>query len=71
MKWQQTGGTAEQKVPFQGKLSAANRARLAEIDLNSHDLRHEAGSRKLRSRMAVARRLALARPHQVDDDEKE
>ena len=30
-----------------GKLSAANRARLAEIDLNFHDLRHEAGSRKL------------------------
>ena len=30
-----------------GKLSAANRARLAEIDVNFHDLRHEAGSRKL------------------------
>ncbi len=30
-----------------GKLSAGNRARLAEIDLNFHDLRHEAGSRKL------------------------
>lgn len=30
-----------------GKLSAANRAKLSEIDLNFHDLRHEAGSRKL------------------------
>ena len=30
-----------------GKLSAENRAKLAEIDLNFHDLRHEAGSRKL------------------------
>jgi integrase-like protein len=30
-----------------GKLSAGNRAKLAEIDLNFHDLRHEAGSRKL------------------------
>jgi hypothetical protein len=27
-----------------GKLSAENRAKLAEIDLNFHDLRHEAGS---------------------------
>jgi integrase len=30
-----------------GKLSAENRAKLAEIDLNFHDLPHEAGSRKL------------------------
>src|SRR5947199_4954945 len=30
-----------------GKLSTACRAKLAEIDLNFHDLRHEAGSRKL------------------------
>ena len=30
-----------------GKLSAENRAKLAETDLNFHDLRHEAGSRKL------------------------
>src|SRR5215510_6063500 len=30
-----------------GKLSGENRAKLAEIDLNFHDLRHEAGSRKL------------------------
>jgi integrase len=30
-----------------GKLTAENRAKLAEIDLNFHDLRHEAGSRKL------------------------
>jgi integrase len=30
-----------------GKLSAENRAKLAEIDLNFHDLRHQAGSRKL------------------------
>ena len=30
-----------------GKLSTENRAKLAEIDLNFHDLRHEAGSRKL------------------------
>jgi integrase len=29
-----------------GKLSAENRAKLAEIDLNFHDLRHEAGSSK-------------------------
>jgi integrase len=32
---------------MRGKLSAENRAKLAEIDLNFHDLRHEAGSRKL------------------------
>jgi len=30
-----------------GKLAAENRAKLAEIDLNFHDRRHEAGSRKL------------------------
>ena len=30
-----------------GELSRENRAKLAEIDLNFHDLRHEAGSRKL------------------------
>jgi integrase len=30
-----------------GRVSAANRAKLHEIDLNFHDLRHEAGSRKL------------------------
>ena len=30
-----------------GRLSAACRTKLAEIDLNFHDLRHEAGSRKL------------------------
>jgi integrase len=30
-----------------GKLPTENRAKLAEIDLNFHDLRHEAGSRKL------------------------
>jgi integrase len=30
-----------------GRVSAANRAKLREIDLNFHDLRHEAGSRKL------------------------
>jgi integrase len=30
-----------------GRVSADNRARLREIDLNFHDLRHEAGSRKL------------------------
>jgi integrase len=32
-----------------GRVSAENRARLREIDLNFHDLRHEAGSRKLES----------------------
>jgi integrase len=32
-----------------GRVSADNRARLREIDLNFHDLRHEAGSRKLES----------------------
>ncbi|HYB95021.1 MAG TPA: site-specific integrase [Vicinamibacterales bacterium] len=31
------------------RVSAENRARLREIDLNFHDLRHEAGSRKLES----------------------
>jgi integrase len=30
-----------------GRVSAENRAKLHEIDLNFHDLRHEAGSRKL------------------------
>jgi integrase len=30
-----------------GRVSAENRAKLAEIDLHFHDLRHEAGSRKL------------------------
>jgi integrase len=30
-----------------GRVSAENRAKLREIDLNFHDLRHEAGSRKL------------------------
>jgi integrase len=30
-----------------GRLSAACREKLDEIDLNFHDLRHEAGSRKL------------------------
>lgn len=30
-----------------GRVSQENRARLREIDLNFHDLRHEAGSRKL------------------------
>ena len=30
-----------------GGLSAAKRANLEEIDLHFHDLRHEAGSRKL------------------------
>jgi integrase len=29
------------------KLSAENRAKLAEIDVNFHDLRHEAASRRL------------------------
>lgn len=32
-----------------GRVSAENRARLQSIDLNFHDLRHEAGSRKLES----------------------
>jgi integrase len=30
-----------------GRVSAENRAKLAEIDLHFHDLRHEAGSRKV------------------------
>ena len=30
-----------------GRLSAECRAKLAEVDLHVHDLRHEAGSRKL------------------------
>jgi integrase len=30
-----------------GRVSAENRAKLREIDLKFHDLRHEAGSRKL------------------------
>jgi site-specific recombinase XerD len=30
-----------------GRLSVECRAKLAEIDLHEHDLRHEAGSRKL------------------------
>jgi integrase len=32
-----------------GRVSAENRAKLRELDLNFHDLRHEAGSRKLES----------------------
>jgi integrase len=32
---------------MRGKLSVENRVKLAEIDLNFHDLRHEAGSPKL------------------------
>lgn len=32
-----------------GRVSAENRAKLRAIDLNFHDLRHEAGSRKLGS----------------------
>jgi hypothetical protein len=48
-----------------GKLSAENRAKLAEIDLNFHDLRHEAGKPQARSRLAVARGLGVARSYEA------
>jgi integrase len=38
-------GTRRQVERTRGRLSAENRAKLAEIDLNFHDLRHECASR--------------------------
>jgi hypothetical protein len=51
-----------------GKLSATCRAKLAEIDLNFHDLRHEAGSRKLEVGWAPTRSVGVARSHEARND---